>query len=242
MSVSVWSIRQSEGSEYLVSILKFLLPEYIRIFGLNTMNSESCILYNDPQAKCPMLITNSNPIMIRLAQKRLSYWAQTIFQLSHELCHYAIRQSKFDKDFTLLWFEEIVCEAMSLYALHWSAEHWVDCELSKLSPKFSDSIREYLENNLKLMGTEGFKMCTSIAALKSYRADSDREAHRNERNQLYYEVVKNPLACRCFCNYTRYVDINDITINFEEWEKDDTCPMIQFLHSLQPCKRYWSSK
>lgn len=247
MSASVWYIQEGEGSEYLDSILKFLLLEYERIFGVDTMNNEPCIVYNDPQSECPMLIINANFInanfiKIRLSQKSLSFWAQTIFQLSHELCHYAIRQSKVNKDFTLSWFEEIVCEAMSLYALHWSAEHWEDCALARLNPEFSNHIRTYLEKELKSMGTDGFRMCTSVEALRDYDAESDRESYRNERNQLYYEIAKDPLASRCFCDYSRYVDSNGITINFEEWEKDDPSPMVRFLHSLQPVKDNGSCK
>lgn len=237
MSNTTWLVQQGTDSRYILDILNFLLPEYIRIFGKLTMNNESCKVYNDSHASCPMLITNSIPIKIRMAQKSLSFWAQTIFQLSHELCHYAMRQTKPDKSFTLSWFEEIVCEAMSLYALQWSAEHWKKCELYSINAKFGHSINEYLSKQLQAIGNNTFQQCTSIEKLKKYVADAERESHRNERNQLYNAIAKEPLACRCFCDYPKYVDSNHVTIDFEAWEKNDPNPMVRLLHSFQPCPR-----
>ena len=237
MRKPVWIIEQETHSEYLVAILMLLLPEFARIFGSKKMNKEECVVYNDPQASCPMLIIDSIPIRIRLAQPSLSYWTQTIFQLSHEMCHYAIRQSKIDRDFTLSWFEEIACEAMSLYALRWAAEHWKCCKLYSCNTGFGDSIRDYLNKELSKSGTGVFRKCTSIEMLMQYNAEEKRETHRDERNQLYYEIEKDPSLCRCFCDYQRYLDSNGVTINFEEWEKKDDNPLVRFLHSLQPCPR-----
>lgn len=237
MNDSIWKVQQAQDSVYLASILKFMLPEYERIFGENTMFNEECIIYNSQQADCPMLITNSIPLRIRLAQKSLSYWAQTIFQLSHELCHYAIRQSKIDKDFTLSWFEEIVCEAMSLYLLHWSAEHWERCELFKLNPNFRNNIGDYLNEELKKTGTDEFQKCTTIKKLKKYDAEERRETHRNERNSLYFEIINNPLLYRIVCEYQKYVSNNRIMIDFEDWEKHSSNQLIRFLHKMQPCSK-----
>ena len=115
--IPVWKVQKCDGAEYLMALLQFLLAEYSRVFGTDIMTAEECIVYNDPESECPRIIFNTVPIRIRLHQKSLSFWAQTIFQLSHEMCHYAMYQAKEDKEQTLSWFEEIVCEAMSLYAL-----------------------------------------------------------------------------------------------------------------------------
>lgn len=109
-----WLIQRCEGAEYLDSLLEFLLPEYIRIFGQDIMTTTPCIVHNDPDSECPYF-HHTTPLKIRLSMSELSYWAQMVYQLSHELCHYAMYQTKQDKTKTLSWFEEIVCEAMSLY-------------------------------------------------------------------------------------------------------------------------------
>ncbi len=234
MSKHIWVDQRESQSEYLASILEFLLPEYARIFGDEVMQKETCLVYNDAVSDCPMLVTNSTPIRIRLAQESLTFWAQTVYQLSHELCHYAIRQGKTNKEIILLWFEEIVCEAMSLYILYWSSKHWECCKLSSINPSFGDAINVYLNGILSEVCTGEFQKCTSTEVLKGYDAGKNREGHRNERNRLYNEIIKNPVLCRCFCDYQQYMDSNGTTIDFEEWKRNDANPLIPFLQSLQP--------
>lgn len=233
MNTAIWRVEENNGANDIKHILDLLLIEYERIFGDEIMNNEECIVYNNPQANCPMLLTNSTPVKIRLAQSSTSYWAQLIYQLSHELCHYAIRQTKNKKEFTLAWFEEIVCEAMSLYMLKWSAEN-LD-KHSGLCGEFKSNIKNYLDDELNKTGTTGFRSCKSVDMLGKYDAERDRESHINERNKLYYEIIKNPKLCSCFCDYERYVKNNNITIDFNTWEKDDNNPIVRFLHKLQPC-------
>ena len=115
-----WIVAECDNKKNIKAILDFLLPRFIEIFGMETMGIENCIVFNDNNADCPMLITSINPPIIRLAQKTMDAWAQTIYQLSHEMCHYAIRQHKKDKEFSLKWFEEITCEAASLYFLQYA--------------------------------------------------------------------------------------------------------------------------
>lgn len=237
MNKNDWSIVKSENSESLCALANFLMVEYCRIFGLDTMTKEPCIIYNDPSAPCPMLVLNCKPIRIRLAQRSLTYWAQTIFQLSHELCHYAIHQHKEDKTFTLSWFEEILCEAMSLYALQFSSKNWTQCKLSECNPTFASAIDEYLRDELSKVGTEILHRCTTVEALKKYEIyhSLERETHRDERNALYYAISVCPDDCRFFCDYTKYVDKeNKVTINFSKWENDNPSPIIKELHNLQP--------
>lgn len=238
MNKNVWSIVVSENSESLHALFNFLMVEYCKIFGIDTMTNEPCIIYNDVNANYPMLIINRNPIRIRLAQKSLTYWAQTIFQLSHELCHYAIRQHKDDKNFTLSWFEEIVCEAMSLYALQFASKNWNQCKLSEYSLTFSSAISDYLKDELSEPGTELLHRCTTVELLKEYETlhSGERETHRNERNALYNAISICPNNCRYFCDYTKYVDGGDsVTIDFFKWETDNPCQIIKVLHKLQPC-------
>ena len=233
----VWSIVQCEGSESVRALLELLMPEYIRIFGKDTMLYEPCIVYNEKQSSCPMLVTNTNPIRIRLSQLSLSYWAQTVFQLSHEMCHYAIRQKKSDKDYSLTWFEEVLCESMSLYALEYAAANWSRCDLSQMSPRFGVCIQDYLINELKDIGTDELYNSTSLIKLKAYNeiCCDDRGSHRNERNIVYKAIHKNPLDARCFLNYPQYINPSTkLTIDFDRWEQDDPCYLVRILRYTQP--------
>ena len=165
-SKSAWSVAVFDGSENVKQILAFLLFEYNRIFGVETMNGERCIVFNDPKADCLMLITSTVPVMIRLAQASTVYWVQTVYQLSHEMCHYALRQRKKDKNYTLKWLEETICEALSLYALEYAARNWYRCPLSQNTPTFSVSFVYYIEAELKRPPQNDLSSCDTIENLR----------------------------------------------------------------------------
>lgn len=233
---SVWRILDSDGAQYLEAITIFLMREFSRIFGLEKMIAEPCVIYNDTNAPCPMLIINQTPIRIRIAQPALNYWAQTIFQLSHELCHYVFRQYKDDKQFTLSWFEEIICEAFSLYALQFASENWSSCSLSDLDPLFNQSIASYLHMELSKKGTDVFSKCTTVEALAEYEENfsCDRDSHRNERNYIYGIIALAPENMTFVCNYMDYLDPNRLTLDFVKWKSESPCRLLDGLHSIQP--------
>ena len=233
-----WMVAKQEHSDYLESILAFLLPEYERIFGAEVMNAAPCVIYNEPASECPMFC-HTTPLKIRLSLESFQYWAQIIYQLSHEMCHFAIHQKKQDKTRTLSWFEEIVCEAMSMYALHYAAENWNACKLSLLNPNFAHAIKEYLDNILEKPGSDGFKQCTTIEKLRDYenqeKPENHRETHIRERNQIYAAILNNPKEAVCFLDYGRYVsDIDLVTIDFNTWVQNDPRGMVLQLFSVYP--------
>ena len=235
-----WTVQKSDGFENTVFILAFLLEEFSRIFGNDIMAIEDCIIFNDPHSECPMLITNLSPIHIRLSQECLTAISQTIYQLSHEMCHYAIRQRKTNKDFTLSWFEEIVCEAVSLYALKYSSEQWEKCLLSQTQPYWAQAHKTYLENQLNRESTNEFQECDTVEKLMVYEKqelpESKRETHRAERNAIYRAISSNPMELKCVLNYSKYVENNGVTIDFDEWIKEDSSNLLQELKKIQPVK------
>lgn len=226
------------NDDNILAILSLLLPEFCRIFGKDAVVAEACEIYNFPEASCPMLEYGS-PLKIRLAQKSTTYWAQTIFQLSHELCHYVIRYFKQDKNETLSWFEEIFCEAFSLYVLDWSAKNWGLCGLCECNPMFYKSIESYLEDELLKEGTSGFSECITLGMLKSYeelkKPEEDRKSHKNERNVLWEEIQRNPMDCRALCYYQNYLNVDCITFDFKTWRQEHSSPLIDVIERIQPC-------
>ena len=235
-----WTVQKSELCENTAFILVFLLEEFSRVFGSDVMTNEDCIVYNDARSECPMLITNIRPIHIRLSQETLSALSQTIYQLSHEMCHYAIRQRKSTKDFTLSWFEEIVCEAVSLYILQYSSEQWEKCLLSQTQPYWAHAHKTYLENQLNRESTNEFQECDTVEKLMVYEKqelpESKRETHRAERNAIYSAILANPSELKCVLNYTKYIESNGVTINFDKWIQEDPCDLLQELKKIQPVK------
>ena len=235
-----WVVQRAEKSDQAASILMFLLKEFSRLVGSDIMFNEDCTVYNDPHADCPMLVINTSPVRIRLVQSSYSFWAQTIYQLSHEMSHYAFRQCKENKEFTLSWFEEIVCEAMSLYSLEHSSRNWQGCSLSKCDPQFNEKIGSYLSNELAIGFTDELKKCNTVAKLIEYEKSKmpadQRESHGAERNLVYRAISANPLELKCILNYTKYIEDDGVVIDFGRWIQAEPCDLLNCLQQIQPVK------
>lgn len=50
---------------------------------------------------------------------------------------------KEDKNLIIQWFEETLCEAMSLYILKLSSLRWHECALSHINPNYSTSFNQF---------------------------------------------------------------------------------------------------
>ena len=239
MKDEVFTVEKYNGSKNTENILCFLMPEYKRIFEKNKMLGEPCVIYNDANAECPMLIINETPVRIRLSLPDTALWAKTIYQLSHELCHYAIRQYKVDKATTLNWFEEIFCEAMSLYALYYSQINWGECSLSRNDYSYRFGIKDYLNKVLNFEASDSLKNCTTIDMLREYNriAEKDRAGHLNERNELYEAIKKEPCSAKILCDYQKYiVASSEVVVDFEKWYAETGHPIICTFGSFQKVK------
>ena len=233
-----WLIAECDGKESIKAILDFLLQSFMEIFGAETMGTEICIVFNDINADCPMLITSTNPLCIRLAQETPKAWAQTIYQLSHEMCHYVIRQHKSDKAFSLKWFEEISCEAASLYFLQYAAMNWKDCRLSVTDPMYAIHIAAYLNNCLSKPSKDAFQKCDTVEKLKANELlmEEDRSGHWAERNRIYKAISDAPLELKVVCEYMNYMNENGITIDFDRWIQNQNCKLLYAFKDVMPVK------
>lgn len=235
-----WSVQPDAQADQGELILSFLLEEFIRLIGPDIMLNEDCVVCNIPQLDSPCFIGNFVPARIVLTQESYSYWSQTIYQLSHEMCHYAFSQCKENKDFTLSWFEEPICEAMALYALKYASQNWQKCHLSINNPLFYKSHESYLNCELAKESTDGFKECDTVEKLTEYEKNNvaveRRETHRNERNDIYREILANPVELRYVLGYTKYIEDNGIVIDFDRWLQKTPCNLLNSLQQIQPVK------
>lgn len=235
--IGTFFVAQTEFSHQTQAILETLLTEFTRIFGEKAMTREFCLVYNDPNSECPSLLSGKDPLAIRLHQKSPVYWAQTVYQLSHELCHYAIYIHPERRKKLLGWFEELLCESMSLYALDYMAKNWKTCYLSKVNPGYKKSFISYLEDLLAPRSKNPLAKCKSEELMRDYakKRRYDRESRLRERNALYREILKNPLACRCFVDYVSYIAPGGATVDFAAWQEADPMnSLIPFMRKLQP--------
>ena len=223
----------------IAQLTGLMFPEFCRIFGKEAMNHATCIIYNDPNSECPMHITNFEVRLIRLHQKKTSYWAQTIYQLSHEMCHYAIMYGKYNKDTYIKWLEETMCEAFSYYMLEYCGINWNKCELAKNNPSFKISIIQYLNEELEIKPNNLFILCNSVEKLRQYDriAEKDRETRRRERKMLYEAIRIEPTEAAAFMDYELYINPDTgITINWNRWIQDSKLNIIRVMRDIQPVK------
>ena len=71
--------------KYMRPLFSFVLGQFMEIFGAELMEAELCVVFNEANAPCPMLIRSQDPIHLRVNATSLNHWAQFIYQLSHEL-------------------------------------------------------------------------------------------------------------------------------------------------------------
>ncbi|ELC8397658.1 hypothetical protein P6P36_01885 [Clostridium perfringens] len=225
-------------NESIKSILEHMLIEFDLIFTESLTTLEPCYIFKDSDSDCPMLITNEPNLRISLAVDTYRKWAKVIYQLSHELCHYILNQTSNHKQ-PISWFEETLCEAMSLYILDFFYETWSDCSLSQHDSPYFIGIKDYLEDILKESSTDGLNNCKTIEDLDKInsRAERDRSDRISERNYLFelfnsYKNKKEKIAL--IKDYQKYISSNGLTIDFAKWYQETGEEFIQKLSKIQP--------
>ena len=200
-------------------ILEHMLIKFEIIFGRDIIDNEECYVYIDSNSACPMLHTGYDKLAIRLSTPETTYWAQVIYQLSHELCHYVLRQTSGGNE-TLKWFEETLCEAMSMYILKYFYETWDDCILSRNNYNYRESIKKYLEDIYNSQYGTGLAECKSEKQLRILSRLSERDRHERirERNIVYNIFKSEPDKIKLIAEYQRYR--NDIIGDFNEWKNE----------------------
>jgi hypothetical protein len=171
------------------------------------MANDFCI-YNDPNVPYPMLITNKESLIIR-TYVETGFWCQFIYQFSHELTHFVIRTFKNDKNIYVKWFEETICESISLFILKISAEHWELCPLYILNNNYNKSILKYFQNEYKKHGSK-LKDCKNIDELKRIEetCEEKRLERFDERNMIYDIIIKFQKKVKIIFYYTNYIHNN----------------------------------
>lgn len=237
MTFTNWTLVRETMDEqrYMSPLFTFVLKQFMEIFEIEALNREQCIVYNEPTAPCPMLVTNRTPIRIRTNSASLNYWAQYIYQLSHELTHYVIRQYKEDKDAIVKWFEETICEAMSLYILKMSSLRWNECPLSSINPDYGLDLMDYFKEAYSKTAPSALKKCHTIDNLKEIEnsCETRRDDRSIERNYLLDNFLKFPKSISAFIYYPLYMR-GDLQIDFAKWKENNSSPIVSALESIQP--------
>lgn len=227
-----------ENNDNVIKIfLQFLTSEFEKLFKFNKKDLENCKIFIDSSSNYPMLITNSNPISIRLAVKNSTFFCQVIYQLSHELCHFYLRQNKNDKETTIKWFEETICEAVSLYMLDFCCKNWTKCELYSKNLNFAKDLEKYLKNLLEVPEERILNRISTQNELIAFNNTCEAERNKRifERNLIYNRILEAKSEVCCIINYTKYSSIDNLLIDIEKLKQDySNIKLVDMIDKFQP--------
>lgn len=191
-------------------LFKFVLPMFESIFGQAVMAKEQCTVYIDMTCTtAPLIAYNPTRIILKAEWCRFN---QVIFQLAHELAHYAVRQNT-DYQRTncaIAAFEEPAAEAMSLYILKLCAEQWENCDYYQYNLDYAKNFETYRfckYSDVKGRKPNDYSEWTSICNgfTGSLVSDSQRPNVSSMRNTLYDAFVKFPADIGLFIKYPIYI-------------------------------------
>ena len=246
-----YSTTSGERDEYIEGIFSAMFPEFVRVFGNEAMTHKPVTIFNAPNESSPMAIPRGKTMQIRIVQGNTSYWAQMIYQLSHEMTHYAFfsyfphaDQSNYSTIFEneqSSWNEEIVCEAMSLYMLKYVADNWEKCSLAKINPTFDSPLKEYLTNEYNRGKGHTLKSAGDAVPFEGFhknfnKATDARNSRLAERNYLYdLLIAADAESIGEIRNMYKYFNKEFRHIDYSAWIKGAKKPnFIEKLSAIQP--------
>ena len=246
-----YSTSNGERDEYIEEVFAALFSEFIRIFGEEAMSHKPVTIYNVPGAASPMAIPLGKTMRIRLVQNSTGFWAQLVYQLSHEMTHYMFfsyfphadqgNYGEVDDKEKSSWNEEIICEAMSLYMLKYMSDNWEKCALSKINPAFNSALKEYLDNEYKRtknlpLKSEGDAVPFGDFHARFNRTTNDLDNHITERNYLYDLFVStNAETIGEIGNMYKHYNKEYRYIDYASWIKAANNPdFIKKISAIQP--------
>jgi len=200
-----WYYTTASGTRdpYIEGIFAPLYSKFVELFGRPVMTHTTVIIFCDVNAPCPMLMPYVDRYYLRLAQQSTEYWSQMIYQLSHEMMHFAFFASfpEYNQnDLAMLldtqrsaWNEEIIAEAISLYMLRYMSENWQRSPLAQANPGYASAIRSYLESvyNEASQYPRPLKSAGEYVRREDFHSTfnrtcyANRADHMTERNHLY---------------------------------------------------------
>lgn len=203
-------------------IIKIICENY-KCFLQKESNEINCFIeYND---KYPMCCKIQEGHLIFSSTEK-DYWAQWIYQFSHEYCHHIIN-GKFTSEINgLIWFEETICELSSMFYLHLIANEWENSIHERLR-HFVPNLRSYLDDLL----LQNYQYHTGLSPDVTFRvwlSDSlpllqQPEYHRNYyraiASQMFPLFVENPFLWKIILYFGDMREWGSLNSLFEYIEK-----------------------
>lgn len=207
----------------IVDLVLFVETLFSKVFDMNMVLHEECNFYNDMSRDSPIFFNNIIPYEIVTSVSDVGYWDQLLYQLSHEMCHFILHVSKDNRDLFFEWFEEVLCEAFSLYTLFNARKYWKTCRLHKIHKNYWSNIQTYADRILLTTSIPIDKNISGTDFIGNYKGLDQKgkcEKIPYERNIVYDLFLQHPKDIKKILKYTQYYDKNNNCIDFTKWDID----------------------
>ncbi|MBE6025114.1 MAG: hypothetical protein E7231_18390 [Cellulosilyticum sp.] len=155
---------------------------------------------------------------IRLGIENFDYWCQVAYQLSHEICHYAVYALSKNGTESTPWIEETICEAFSLYFLDYLQKNWSKTLLFVKNKYYATSVFNYLKNILERKGQDCIISRYDDFVLFNEEYATKREYRLTNRNELYR--IMNSDNLKGLLIYREYMLPDSLLMDIESYERD----------------------
>jgi hypothetical protein len=231
----LWDENFETMSQTVIKYFRPLLGNDKDIF-----DKEPFVGKNDPTRGYPEIFPLSTPIVIWTCAVDSSHWCQFYYQFGHEITHYVFHQHKKNKNSIIKWFEETVCEAMSLYIMHIISWHWTDNAFYSRDNGYNIAIDDYINTVQEEPGTDRLRQCqcTTLEQLREIEeiGGKNRADRDYERFCLYQLFLESPDKIYSIFYYTDFIQPDGLLMDFDKWiaSFSDAKDFLETVKTIQP--------
>lgn len=158
--------------------------------------------------------------IIYIAMSDCSLWNQLVYQLSHELTHCFVHCHNKNLKQEIKWFEETICEAMSLYFLDHFSKKWCFLPVSVKNRNYAKKFIIYAQNVINgpsIISIENIKTEQELQ-LFNIRCEKERANRRREMICLYKKITKSCILG--LLAYRDYVIEGTLMLDTQKYRND----------------------
>lgn len=213
----------SKNCKHALSMCESVL-NWFEQSGIKIESKLPLVLHFDDTIRCPDFISaeklNVRFNCIRINLPNDTKWNQTLFQLSHEICHYVIYLYNRDNYHIIKWIEESICEAFSLYCLKYWSIKWNVIGFPYINRSYGKQMYKYRNDRLKqevLHPSILDDIDMNTLEIINNKSENERSYRHDFMCQLTNMISNNSIFG--LIDYQKYV-ISDILLDTEKYRSE----------------------
>ncbi len=199
MSKVQYSINSSQSIIFYSSNTEVDYLTIAKILETNTTLMENCFSFASPKnlqilrdesLPTPISTSIAGIPIIKLNVANGNFYAQYVFQFSHELCHVLIgKEKEHSHQSRDAWFEEVVCEVSSRFFLDKISKARNLDIISSYLPEF----KTYALDRESMISTFDFRVLSNEEShlLNRFRSEIENRTYGNDDTRNHYNYIAN---------------------------------------------------